>query len=233
MRWNLVVPGCAWLLASCVPQSRLPATYFAEDGNVLALGHVAITGVGGGGMTSSGNAVGGGGRIRVGVGGDQELGVEAAGLWIDSQDACVSTIDCSGVRHTALTSATGLVSYKRQLEPQLALLLGAGATVGGLAAWRSINATLGFVRSWRPSESVSFYAGGRLAVAFPIEADPKGTSGPVGSVTGPIGLAFDLQDPMRFYIEAGPQIAAMSGENGGGSLGFVALVGVELRANDR
>jgi hypothetical protein len=231
MRWNLVVPGCAWLLASCLQESRLPATYFAEDGNVLALGHVDVTAVGGGALTGGGNAVGGGGRIRVGVGGDQELGVEAAGLWIDSVDSCIG-IGCSD-RHTALTSASGLVSYKRQLDTQLALILGAGATVGGLEAWRSIDATLGFVRSWRPSESISFYTGGRLAVAFPIEADPKGTSGLAGSLSGPIGLAVDLQDPMRLYVELGPRIAAMGGEGGGISVGLAALVGVELRENDR
>jgi hypothetical protein len=230
MRWNLIVPGCAWLLASCVPESRLPAAYFAEDGNVLALGHVAVTAVGGGALTNGGNAVGGGGRVRVGVGGDQELGIEAAGLWLDATDACV--FGCSE-RHTSLMSSSALVSYKRQLDPQLALLLGAGATAGGLEAWRSIDATLGFVRSWRPSESISFYTGGRLAVAFPIEADPKATSGLAGSVTGPIGLAVDLEAPMRVYIEAGPRIAVVGGEDSGASLGFVALVGVELRASDR
>jgi hypothetical protein len=229
MRWNLVVPGCAWLFASCLPESRLPATYFAEDGNVLALGHVAVTAVGGGALTGGGNAVGGGGRVRVGVGGDQELGVEAAGLWIDPHDSCVGTLACS--QRQGLTSTSALVSYKRELDPQLALILGAGASeTGGTMAWRSIDLTLGFVRSWHPTESVGFYTGGRVAVAFPIEADPQGTSGPVGSLFGPIGLAVDLQSPLRLYVEAGPRIAAMGD---GPTVGFVALLGVELRASDR
>src|SRR5258706_15419376 len=72
-------------VGGCTPFSALPPSHFAETAQSAERGDVRVTlAAGGGGLALDGHAVGGGARVRVGVGGGQEVGVEATALSVEA-----------------------------------------------------------------------------------------------------------------------------------------------------
>jgi hypothetical protein len=227
------------LVAGCASEARLPASYFAEGGNVLAPGQVAVTGVAGGGATLDGKAVGAGGRVRVGVGDGQEVGIEAAGMVMDSPgEQCF--IDCEGYPDTRVTvqQRSALLSWKSQLRPELAVIVGVGASehknVGGDPRsgqddhGSSYDGTIAVVRSLRLTETMDFYGGARASFALPTSKDvatsEKATS--VIGVSSALGLDMRLSPHVHGYLEAGPRGSVIFNE--GPTFGFSAVAGLGL-----
>src|ERR1041385_6875072 len=104
------------LLATCIgcaSEGRLPPTTFAETPTILTAGHVSLTGVGGLGLNMFGAGAGGGGRVRIGVGGSQELGVEAAGVMLDGPGhTCVFWCDGNEDTRRDAISSSAMLSWK-------------------------------------------------------------------------------------------------------------------------
>ncbi len=227
------------LVAGCASEARLPASYFAEGGNVLAPGQVAVTGVAGGGATLDGNAVGAGGRVRVGVGDGQEVGIEAAGMVMDSPgEQC--WFDCDGYTNTRVTvqQRSALLSWKSQLRPELAVIVGVGASehknVGGDPMsgqddhGYSYDGSIAVVRSMRLTETIDFYGGARASLALPTTRDAatndKATS--VIGVSSALGLDTRLSPHLHGYLEAGPRGSIILSD--GPTFGFSAVAGLGL-----
>ena len=224
-------------LVGCAAEARLPASYFAEGGTVLAPGQVAITGVAGGGATTDGTAVGAGGRIRVGIGDGQEIGIEAAGIEMTSPgNHCA--FDCGDYSPTwsTIRGRSALLSYKYQLRPELAVILGAGMSEHRNAGGdpmpdaddhgRSIDASAAVVRSMRLSQDVDFYAGVRAAAATPTGPNNSAKASSLLGVSSALGLDIRLAGQLHAYLEAGPRSTLIF--NDGLTVGLSAVGGLGL-----
>lgn len=224
-------------VTGCAAEARLPASYFAEGGTVLAPGQVAITGVAGAGGTLDGTAAGVGGRVRVGIGDGQEVGIEAAGIEMTSPTShCAFDCGDSTPTYATIRSRSAMLSYKYQLRPELAVITGLGLSEHRDASGavmpdaddhgRSIDASVAVVRSLRLTEGVDFYAGVRAALATPTQAHQNPHASSVGGVTSGLGLDVRLSKQLHGYVEAGPRAMLISNE--GPTLGASAVAGLGL-----
>lgn len=179
-------------LATVAAGCSVPVPFaMAETAETLGAGEVSAGVVGGGGGAggSSAERAGGAfGRIRVGVGHGQEVGVEGGGYFF-------------GVPGNGSMYGTGALRYKLALSPHAALL-----TAFGLS-WieKQVNAggDFGFVLSSRPLGGVArLYVGARATLMAP-------TSGPLeaGGVAGggilPLGVDYEPEPGWHVAFEAG------------------------------
>jgi hypothetical protein len=228
----------AVLLTGCASEGRLPASYFGEGAHVLEPGHVAVTGAAGAGGTGDGSAVGGGGRVRVGIGGSQELGVEAAELTLDDPSTHCTAFDCEPGENKRYTtkSQSALVSWKRQIRPSLALVAGLGMArhewisgdtdpVGDYKG-ESINGSFGFIGSRRVHDAFDLYMGARLVGAAAIRQDAMVESHNVIGVSSAVGGMLHVNKYVGVFGEVGPRVTAIFGD--GLTFGGSAVAGLSL-----
>jgi hypothetical protein len=192
------------VLAGCMGDARLPASYFAETAHVVAPGHVAITAAGGGGgwpgeHSSTGSGVGG--RVRVGIGDDQEVGVEAAERSLHVTDEQFQLFGDNTYTHEQAQTYSAALSWKREMSPLLALVgnLGGTSSKGDLDG-KSVNGSFGVVGSRYVSPGVQPYGGFRVAFGVPIGAQQA----KVGTVAGADlagGFALPLGSQVHLYLE--------------------------------
>jgi hypothetical protein len=186
-----------------------------ETAPALDRGDVSLTGQAGYGsgadrilaVSGSGPAVAA--RVRVGVGGDQEVGLE--GLW--------GSVTTSGNAFHQYDGQFGgaKASYKRAIVPWFAVVAGAGfgtshtgTSVGGDVA--TLVSMTGVVRP---------YAGVRLGFAARVTGD--GAGGPVFAV--PVGICLQPHPAVGLFAEAG----AFSSPAGNGNTGaFYASGGLKF-----
>src|SRR6185369_15578224 len=100
-----------------------------ETSEVLEPGHVAITAAGGAGTDLTHVGAGAAGRVRVGIGHDQEVRIEAAALSFESEsDHCSFDCDPGEIKHFDLRADSALLSWKIHLPSNAALIIGVGAS---------------------------------------------------------------------------------------------------------
>jgi hypothetical protein len=204
------------LVVGCASEARLPASYFAETARTLPPGHVSVTGAVGGGATFYGYGGGGGARLRVGVGDGTEVGVEAARVDRVTSNDC--GWDCPSTTST-LESRSVTVSLKRRLNDRASIIVGGGETqhylVGGDPnsddpQGTSIHGSLAVLGTGPLASGIDLYAGVRAIGTMAI--DHKFGSAFL-SVGGALGLALG-RGPVRFYLEAGPNLLVPSLDSG-------------------
>jgi hypothetical protein len=180
----LVVAGCT------IP----PRIATLETADVLAAHeHEVAFGGGGGGGNLDASIGGGAARVRDGLGGGQELGIDASFLWSGS---------------TVIGGAA--LAYKRALGSGLALTAGAGVTGGNEEQATCAAVDVGAIASTRPGDGrVQLYAGVRVAAAMPVTGDRHAGGGLSQTAIVPIGLAVPWRGGWRVIVEAGA-IGALS-----------------------
>jgi hypothetical protein len=180
MRILLVVVATS----ACVPT---PPFHTFETADALAANHVAVTVGGGGGGNNGGTCCSGGGaRLRVGVGGGQEIGVDATAL-TDGNTYDIGT----------------KLAYKRQVAPNVAIVAGAGATFGRVNTYgTTIGGDVGAVASMS-GPKIQPYAALRIAVAKHLQSsDPQAVEAAIAAV----GVAVPA-GAFRFFFELGGVVA--------------------------
>lgn len=161
---------------------------FGESTEVVAPGKVGVTiGGGGGGVAcstcSSTLGLGAFARVRVGIGGRQELGVSGFGVLTSGSSGGVGAI------------GGGALSYKLGAAPWLAFVANAGAidqSFGGDVAL--------IVAPYTDSGGRQIYTGLRGSVAIPLVPDVRAAT---TAVTAPIGLSLRPTSASRVFLEAG------------------------------
>lgn len=194
MRGMLMVIAIA---SGCAPTIPFHATETAE---VLKARQVAISVAGGGGVggpvaqqSASATGLGGGSlRVRVGVGHDQEVGVESAALTDDGRSL----------------SASVKLRYKIGFGAHLALVGGAGVAgnfdpTNGSRTPPFVGADVALLASTGTRSShVQLYGGLRLTVSLPASSDFY-QQGPMQLFTLPIGVAFKMGPRAQLFGELG------------------------------
>ena len=227
------------LLVGCAYEARLPASHFAESATVVPAGHAEISGAVGGGASFYGGGGGASMRARVGVGGGQEVRVEATALDLSStKHNC--TIDCgpSDNTETVATSAqSALVSWKARIErlSNISVIAGIGASrydhvdEGDPRRGRSIDGAFAMIANRRVRPGLDVYGGARLALAVPVGTGAMDVPAVIGAA-GAIGLDAKVAEAWHFYAEADPRITVPSDDPLAGDLGvsLVLGLGVEL-----
>jgi hypothetical protein len=230
------------VMTGCAAQARLPASYFAELAPALEPGHVSVTGVAGGGAAFDGDGEGFGGRVRVGIGDHQEVGVEASQLEIDpSREDCNGDTCLANNVPTAtyeVRSRSVLATWKQSYGEHYALIAGLGGSEhvalsgnqdpDGDNYGHSIDAALGFVVSGRVHETFNVYAGARATLAVPVGADNSPNASNVIGLTGALGLEDDMGDHVEAFIEGGV-LATSDGNDIFPELGVQAVAGLKLK----
>lgn len=184
------------VVAGCTPLSATPPFHLTETTEVMKRGGVVVTpAFGGGGMGLAGG-VGGGGRVRIGVGGRQEVGAEAAGYYVGN-----------GQRHAgdpAWEGSTGAfgfkLSYKVAPVDYFAIVAGAGPGYGA-TGW-ALGADLGVIFA-RPRGVLRPYGGAVGTFAVPVGRALDKDGGSTGGFSIPVGLGIVLSPRYRLYFEAG------------------------------
>jgi hypothetical protein len=235
---RLLVP-IALLITGCASEARLPAPFFAERSATLAPGHVSLTGVAGAGASEDGTGAGAGARVRVGIGDDQEIGIEAAGLQLDSPSHHCA-FDCAPDENKRYTTrgASALLSWRRPLAPDAALIAGLGASrhewiagdpsPAGDVRGTSVNGNLGVVRSWSDSTTFEHYLGVRLAFAIPVRADTMSTMRTVGALSATLGASVRMADHLHAFAEASPRLSYIVEDGPAMDLTGVGGVGIDF-----
>ena len=225
------------VLAGCAYEARMPAAYFAETADVLAPGHVAVTGAAGVAGTQWGGGGGVGARVRVGVGGDQEIGVEAAGVELDAPSHHCE-LDCQTSTSGSFTTvgASAQASWKMRGDNRAVIVtlggsrhhLGAGEPSSDSDFHgKSVTGSVAILRSWPLGQGSSAgYLGVRLSGAVPVGAREMSARPLVGSAIA-LGLSGLVTDHVRAYAEIGPRMTTpiFDGFLVAGSLGLAAVVG--------
>jgi hypothetical protein len=209
-------------LAGCTP---LPPFQTLETARPLAPGQVLVSG---GAMGAAGQAPGpdtgsiaccggGVGRVRAGLPGEQELGIDgyvvSEGVW------------------------AGKLAYKRGLGEHFAFATGAGGTVDGRARDTTVGADAGVIASTDETELFGavkhgrLYTALRLAGAMPVRGGIYYGGGITGALTVPFGVAVE-HGPWQFAGELGAVLivdrnnsfmnGAVGTYHGGGAYGVVA-----------
>lgn len=177
MRWLIAV-----LLADCTPTIPLATLETAET---LEARTVTVSAAGGAGGGNGGICCGGGmARVRVGIGGRQELGADVAVL-DDGNSADVGA----------------KLAYKHGLTSNLAILAGAGGTHGSVYG-NSAGVDAAFVAS-TGSAVLQYYGSLRVSLAVPVREDLYSDGGlaQVGSLA--LGITHSIGMPIRLFAEVG------------------------------
>lgn len=170
------------MLAGCTP--GLPFL-LAETADVLPKKQVAVDlGAGGGGFRGGSNCCGGGtARLRIGVGGKQELGVDfhvvGSGPYLG-----------------------GKLVWKIETARWLGVIFGAGAAGDKGGSFAGGGADLALVLSSRPfAGRLRIYGGARGGVLVPFHRDIYDGGGPTGWISLPVGLAIYASEPVQLFAE--------------------------------
>ena len=154
----------------------------------------------GAGFTAlDGYEVGGGLRVRVGVGARQEVGVEGTAAFVDTGKA-----DASSPSWIGKSAAWGFkLSYKGAPTDWLAFVAGAGGseTATGTALGGDLAAILAWPTALRGI--VRPYGGVRGTFAIPVGRAIDAAGGVTAGLVVPVGLAFEPRPWLRLFVEAG------------------------------
>jgi len=164
-----------------------PPFHTLQTASTLPAGGVSVMAAGGGGGGEGLHSCCGGAaaRVRVGIGGDQELGIDGNAIFSKNEVA-------GGFR----------LGYKLAPSARLAVLAGAGAFF--IERLPSAGLDLGAVVSLRQSsETVVPYTGLRLAGAIPIDSDLYSGGGLSQTMTIPIGVSVRLGPRWQGMAELG------------------------------
>jgi hypothetical protein len=172
-------------VAACTIPPRVATL---ETADTLGAGEHAVEVGGGAGAWQSSDSIGGGtARVRVGVGGRQELGVDADVLWSGS---------------TVVGGAA--LAYKRALAAGFAFVAGAGMTAGNDAQSTCAGGDLGAIASTAPGPGrVQLYGGVRLAAAMRVRGDRHAGGGISQGAFVPVGLVWPWRPGWRVIVEGG------------------------------
>jgi hypothetical protein len=181
----------AWSLslAACSPAAPFHLTETAE---VARRGQVVITGAAGGGVAGGPDvkgATGFGGigtRVRVGVGQQQEVGVEGTAIGGDTKSAVWGA----------------KASYKGAPAPWFAVVGGFGYT-HYLGSAVGPDLALVFSQPVVPGRLVGVYGGVRGSVMVPTYRDIYRDGGITETLLVPVGLWLAPAQQVRLYLEAG------------------------------
>lgn len=189
----IIVP----LVVGCAPFTPPPAIPLAETAQILNKGHVGLTGTaGGGGMFADGAAVGGDVRARVGVGANQEVGIEGSAVFVDAGNHRSGDPPWRGQSFAAAVKA----SWKLGLQPWAAVIAGVGPTFSATGDAMGVDFAAVFSRA---RGQVRPYAALRLALAIPVDHEITANGGITGGVVVPVGIDVTVTDRVHFFVEAG------------------------------
>ncbi len=191
--------GLAALLAAagCNPVLVPTPLQLGETAPALGAGDVSITGQAGGGTAVlDGSGFGAAGRVRVGVGHQQEVGVEGFFAYADT-----------GKQRYSGQFGGGKASYKLELDPHFALIAGAGFGTGttGTSVGGDLAALVSGASALRP------YLGVRGAYGVRV----TGTGDNVVALSVPFGISLAVSDTVRIFGEAGAGLIHSGGPNAG------------------
>jgi len=224
------------VLTGCSQDARLPASYFAEGASVLDPGHVSVTGAAGGGATLNGEAAGASARVRVGIGDNQEIGIEASAEELRvPADTCFFDCDSSENTNETLAAYTAMASWKLGLSPHLALIVNGGIgkhdalTSDAVNDYfgHSIDGAAGLVWSRPLSDTTDVYLGGRVTVAVPYGPRSMDATNVVGA-NAAVGLDHAFATSLHGYIEGGPRVMVEGEDAWWPNLGVDGVAGIRL-----
>jgi hypothetical protein len=183
------------LAAGCAPLSAPVPFHLAETATPLQRGEMRINGaVGGGILGLDGSGGGGDARLRIGVGGRQEVGVEGELIRVDT-----GTPNDKSPSWIGKSNAYGLkLSWKGAPTDWFAVIAGAG--VMSSATGESAGGDLAIVFS-RPVGIVRPYAGFRGTFALPVGRALKDAGGVTSGLIVPGGVAFHYAKNCDFFLE--------------------------------
>lgn len=194
------VPLLALALLTSGCYTAMPPA-FGESTEVLPPHAVGMSLVGGGGGLASTNgftsqgAAGGEARVRVGVSGNQELGLSGFGG--------------ANVGSSPFVLFGGAISYKGAPVPWLAFVVRAGVMGQGAPSDSTLTpvfaADLAAILAPYTSKSgTQLYTGVRGGFGIPVV---QGATGSVELFTAPLGLWFHSGGDVRMFVEGGPVVA--------------------------
>jgi hypothetical protein len=192
---RLGLAALALLTSGCYP--TLP-THFAESAEVLGPGRVGVTLAGGGAGFDTklrGNHLGYGGgafegRVRVGIGHDQEIGGSVFG----GAGTGVSGGDANG-------GAGAKISYKIGPARWLAFVADAGVMdVNSASVVVPSGDLAAVIAPYTASDGTQVYTGVRGSLGVPILDRARAFD---EGITIPVGLAFHASERVRLFAEGG------------------------------
>jgi hypothetical protein len=180
------------MCAGCIPSVPFVA---AETAETLEAREVSAAVYGGGGVftgsSSSGPECCGGamGRLRVGIGHAQEVGIDAGAYF-------------SGHPGKGSIWGTGKLGWKLRLGEHYALVGGAGLTF--IDRQVGVGGDFGALASTRlGARPLSLYTGLRGTLMVAAARDVYGNGGVSGGALLPLGVAWDATRRLRLLLEAG------------------------------
>jgi hypothetical protein len=208
MRASSIV-ATALLASACTPILATTPHQFLETGQVRAAGEASVSVYGGAGMFPFiATGAGAGGRVRLGLGHGQELGVEGqveGVLQSQGNGLLASSRDFSGAAWAAKAV------WKSALTERVALLAGAGA--GGGTTGQSWGGDLGIVGGGALSPAADVYVG--LRANFVRSRGSDALASYTAGLTLAGGLCTHLGLRLDLCGEMGGSGAISDGDTGG------------------
>jgi hypothetical protein len=197
-RFVLLFVGASTALATgCAPLSVPAPFHFAETPKALAPGAVRITAAGGGGAAGLDGAGGGGGlRVRVGVGGHQEIGAEGTVLAVDTGTR--QKTDPYWVGQSMAYSYK--LSWKLSPRDWVAVLAGVGGAHSILDESLGADVAVLFAR---PNGYLRPYGGLRALFAAPVGRPTDDRGGLTAGLTAAGGLSLHFSPRVDCFFEGG------------------------------
>jgi hypothetical protein len=199
-RWAVVGAALAVVVA-CAPLSPTPPFHLAETARVLPKGGMSANGaLGAGKFEDIGSAIGMGGRVRLGVGANQEVGAEATVLGRIINDE-QPTPERPWQGKTSVFA--GKLAWKLGIASWFAALAGAGgshsATGNALGADLAVLASTPqlLIDRFRP------YLGVRGGIARPVGRDVNEAGGITKGLTIAGGSSWELTGRVQVFLEGG------------------------------
>jgi hypothetical protein len=192
-----IVGASTALVTGCAPLSVPAPFHFAETPKALLPGAVRITAAGGGGVAGLDGVGGGGGlRVRVGVGGHQEIGAEGTVLAVDT-----GTRGKDDPEWVGQSLAYGYkLSWKLSPRDWVAVIAGVGGAHSILH--ESLGADVGALFA-RPNGYLRPYGGLRALFAAPVGRPLDDRGGVTAGLTAGGGLSLHFSPRVDCFFEGG------------------------------
>lgn len=182
----------------CVPLTPPPPFHFMETAEALPKGQVSVTAAAGaGGGVFDATAVGGGARVRFGLGAGNEIGIEGTAAFVHNPppdpDDPKPWLGDSGAYGYKL-------SWKFSPKSWFAVEAGFGGSASATGDGVGGDLALLFSRSrgiWRP------YVGTRATIGVPVDRPANDNGGITPALVLAGGLAIVPRENLRIYLETG------------------------------
>jgi len=192
----LTVAGIA---GGCAPFSATPPFHFAETATILKPGEVGVTAAGGvGGLGLGAHGVGLGLRARIGVGGEQEVGVEGTVIHVEDGDMPTAQMPWQGESD----AFAGKLSWKIAMARWIAFVLGFGGShsATGDAVGGDVSLIASIPEPWGPFRP---FLGVRTGLAVPVGRDTNEAGGFTQGVTVGLGTTLAVAENVDLVGEGG------------------------------